>query len=264
MKRIAIGLTALAITLVVVVVIFLYSSLGSIITRAITTVGSEMVQAKVELKGTDIDIDSGTGALRGLVVANPAGFQTESAFRMDKIKLALDWKSIDGEVIHIEEISILGPEVTYELGENGSNIDAIQRNVDAFVKKYGESSQPEEKGAGEKTVETKLIIDEIHITGGQVHIAATIGKNQTASLPLPDIYLKDVGKKQNGATPGEVAQAVVDALKIAVLKAVLSQDLNKLKDSAAKVIENTTEVVGETLQKGAEGVTDAMNDIFGK
>lgn len=264
MKRIAIGLIALTAIAAVAGVIYLYSSLGSIITRIITTVGSEMVQAKVELKGTDIDIENGTGALRGLVVGNPEGFKTEFAFRMDKIKLALDWESIDGEVIHINEISIQAPEVTYEFGENGSNIEAIQRNVEAFVKKYADSSSPEEKDAGEKTTETKLIIDRIDITGGQVHVSTLLQDGETTTLPLPDIHLQDVGKKQNGATPGEVVQTIVDALKIAILKAVLSQDLNKLKDSAGKIIENTTEVVGDTLEKGAEGITDAMNNIFGK
>ena len=264
MKRIAIGLVALTAIAGVAGVIYLYSSLGSIITRVITTVGSEMVQAKVELKGTDIDIENETGALRELVVGNPEGFKTESAFRMDKIQLVLDWETIDGEAVHLKEISIQSPEVTYELGANGSNIDAIQRNVEAFVKKYGGSSPPEEKDEGEKTAETKLIIDHIDITGGQVHVSTLLQDGQTTALPLPDIHLQDVGKKQNGATPGEVVQTIVDALKIAILKAVLSQDLNKLKDSAGKIIENTTEVVGDTLQKGAEDVTNAMNDIFGK
>jgi len=263
MKRIALAVAALAITLIVTVIL-LYSSLGRVITTAITTLGSEMVQADVELEGTDIDTDSGTGALRGLVVSNPEGFKSEFVFKMNEVQLALDWHAIDKEPIHIQEISILAPEITYEWGPDGSNIEAIQRNVNAFVEKYGSDSSPQEKGDGKKAPDTHFIIDHVYITGGRIHASTTTGDGQTTTLPLPDIHLTDIGKKQNGATSGEVAQAIVDAWKSAILKAVLAMDMTTFKDSAAKIFEGTSQVVGESLQKSAEGVTETMNDIFSK
>lgn len=263
MKRLAIGLAALA-TLSIAAVFILYSSMGRVITTAITTLGSEMVQAEVTLKETYINTDSGTGALRGLVVGNPEGFKSEFAFRMNEVKLALDWKAIDQEPVHIQEISIMAPEITYEWGPDGSNMEAIQRNVNAFVEKYREGSPSQKPGEGQKEAETKFIIDHVYIKGSQIHISTTTEGSQTATIPLSDIYLQDIGKKQNGATSGEVAQVIVDAWKSAILKAVLAMDMTSLKDSAAKVFEGTTQVLGETLQKSAEGVTEAMNDIFGK
>ena len=116
-----------------------------------------------------------------------------------------------------------------------------------------------------------MVIDHVYVKDGKVNVSATLPGGQTATVPLPDIHLMDIGKQQNGATPGEVTQAIVDALKIAILKAVISLDLKNIANSAAKVIEDTAEVVqdamGEmgqgiegTLQKGTEGVSD----IFGK
>jgi len=273
MKRVVMGLAVLVVILVVGVLV-LYSSLGAIITKAVNTQGPEIVQAPVDLKETEIDATSGKGTLRSLVIGNPEGFETENLFKMDEIQITLDTDSITSDTVVIKEIFIQAPEVTYELGENGSNIDAIQRNINAFVKKHGGSSASREKSA-EKENGTKLIIEHVYVKGGKVNVSATLAGGQTATVSLPDIHLKDIGKKQNGATAGEVAKAIVDALKIAILKAVISVDLQNIKDSATKVIEGTAEVVqdamegmtqniGETLQKGTEGVTDSMKGLFGK
>ncbi len=269
MKRIGIGLVAL-IAILVVGVLILYSSLGAIITKAVNTEGPEIIQADVKLDETVIDATSGKGSLHGLFIGNPEGFETESAFKMDKIEITVDPGSITSDTIVINEINIQAPEITYEVGENGSNIDAIQRNVNAYVKKHIGASESKEKNS-EKENETQLIIEHFYVTGGTINVSATLPGGQTATVPLPDIHLRDIGKQQNGATPGEVTQAIVDALKIAILKAVISLDLKNIANSAAKVIEDTAEVVQdamgemgqgieETLQKGTEGVSD----IFGK
>ena len=60
MKRAAIGFAALIVILVVGVLV-LYSSLGAIITKAVTTAGPEIIQAKVNLDETVIDATSGKG-----------------------------------------------------------------------------------------------------------------------------------------------------------------------------------------------------------
>ena len=80
------------------------------------------------------------------------------------------------------------------------------------------------------------------------------------TVPLPDIHLQDIGKKVNGATPGEVAKAIIIALNKSVLKAVAPLHLDKVGDVAGKAVKG----VGDTLEKGAKGVGDAVSNIFGK
>ncbi len=268
MKRLAIGLASLIVILVVGALI-LYSSLGSIITKAVTTAGPEIVQARVELRETVIDASSGKGTMRGLLIGNPKDFETESAFKMEEVKLILDTDSVTSDTVIIKEISILAPDITYELGGNGSNIDAIQKNVDAFVKKYGGSSDSGDKGAA-KANGTKLVIDHVYIKGGKVNVSATFLGGKSITVSLPDLHLKDIGKAKNGATPGEVVKSILDALRGAILKAVAPLNLDKVGEAAGKVVEGAKDVaqgtvkgVEDTLQKGAEGVTDAVKGIFG-
>ncbi len=75
---------------------------------------------------------------------------------------------------------------------------------------------------------------------GTVTARAPEISDDTLSVPLPDIHLTDIGKDENGATPGEVARhamdAVVDSAKSAVgsiaLKAWL-KDAGEMADEAA-------------------------------
>ncbi len=258
MKRVAIGIAVLTVILVAGVLV-LYSSLGTIITTAVTTAGPEIVQAKVSLDKTVIDTSTGKGSLHGLIIGNPKGFKTESAFKMDKVEVTLDTDSIASDTVVVKEIDILAPEVTYELGGSGSNVSTLQNNVEAFVKKYIGASASNEK-APAKESGTKMIIDHLYVKGGKVNVSATLLGGKSMSVPLPDIHLTDIGKKAEGATPGEVVQSIISALNKAILKAIAPLNLDKVGEVAGDVVKG----VGDTLEKGTKGVTDAVSDLFGK
>ena len=259
MKRVVIGLAIVGVILVAGVLI-LYSSMGAIITAAITTAGPEIIKANVKLDETVIDTSTGKASLHGLLIGNPEGFKTESAFKMDKIEVALNTDSITSDTVIINKIDIVAPEVTYELGGSGSNVSAIQDNVDAFVKQYVGASESKEKTPAKEEGGTKMVIDHVYVKGGKVNVSATLLGGKSMTVPLPDIHLQDIGKKQNGATPGEVVQTIIGALNKAILKAVTPLNLDKVGDVAGKAVKG----VGDTLEKGAKGMTDSVKGLFGK
>jgi len=259
MKRVAIGLAALAVILVVGVLV-LYSSLGAIITKAVNSMGPEIIQAKVNLDETVIDATTGKGALHGLLIGNPKGFETDSAFKMDKIEIVLDTGSLTSDTIVINKIDIQAPEVTYELGGGGSNVAAIQENVDAYVKKTLGASETKEEEPSKKEGGTKMVIDHVYVKGGKVNISASLLGGKSMTVPLPDIHLKDIGKKEKGATPGEVVKSIIGALNKAIIKAVAPLDLGKVGDVAGKAVEGTKDAV----EGAAKGVTDSVKGLFGK
>ena len=71
-KRTAISLATLIIIVVIGVFIFLSSNLGSLIVDAVEGFGSKVTQSSVSLDSAEVAI-SGEGALKGLIVGNPAG-----------------------------------------------------------------------------------------------------------------------------------------------------------------------------------------------
>ena len=95
-------------------------------------------------------------------------------------------------------------------------------------------------GGGDVGQGPKFIIEHLYMRGGTVTDRAPEISDETLSVPLPDIHLTNIGKDENGATPGEVARqamdAVVDSAKSAVgsveLKAWL-KDAGEMADEAA-------------------------------
>ena len=270
------GVVGGAIIIVVVVFAFVLSNLDALVKEAVEKIGSEATQARVTLNKVEISLKSGSGALNGLKVGNPKGFQTPSAFELGRISVALDTGKIGGDVVVIKEIVIDRPQVTYELAGTASNVDAIKKNVDAYAKQFS-SGGAKKSGEG-----PKLIIDNLYIKGGQVGVSAAFLKGKSLSTPLPDVHLKDIGKKEKGADPAEVAQKVIDSMTQGASKAVSGLGLDKMMGDAAKAAGEATkalqqgagdatkaakegaESVGKTLEKGAGEAGEQLKKLFGK
>jgi hypothetical protein len=225
----------------------------------VETYSSEIIQAEVKLDGVELDPGSGRGELRGLTVGNPQGFKTPSAFKLGMVSLHVDIGSLTGDTIVIKEIIIDKPEVTYELGAGGSNIDAIRKNVEAYMGGGGGTGKKEDKGEG-----PKLIIENFYVRGGIVNVSATILAGKTLSVALPDIHLKDIGKEDDGATPGQVAEKILAAIGDGASSAVASIGVGKTLDSLKQVLGGSAEGAGAAISKATEGVRGAIGESAGE
>ena len=255
--------------------IFLLSNLDSLIKEAVEKVGSEATQAKVSLNEVSISIKSGSGSLRGLKVANPKGFKTPSAFELGGISITLDTGSIGQDPIVIKEITITKPQVTYELGAGGSNVDAIQKNVDAYAKQFASG------GAKKESEGPKIVIENLYIRGGEISVSAAFLQGKALTAPLPDVHLKDIGKEKKGASPAEITKKIIDSLTKGAGSAVGALNLDKMMESvtkgageAAKAIQekakgalgsvgDATKGAGETLEKGMGDAGKSIKKLFG-
>lgn len=257
-KGLLVGVAAVAAVIVVAVVYVVLSS-GDLIKAAVEKFGSEATRAEVTLDAVDLDLTSGKGALKGFVVGNPSGFKTPSAFKLGSVSIHVDAKTLAEDPVVIKEITVNAPEVTYELGDQGSNVDALQRNVDAYVKKMGGGSggqaSSSDGGGG-----PKLVIENLWVRGGKANVSASILQGESLSATLPDIHLKDIGKDQGGATPADVAKKVMDALNQSVGNAMASIGVGKTLDSlktklggAAEAATKAATGAVEDLKSGAAG-----------
>src|SRR5438132_4061417 len=108
---------------------WLFGNLDAIVKRGITRYGSQMTQARVEVDAVQIRTTDGSGAIRGLVVGNPAGFRTPHALKVALIEVAVDIRTLTDPVVVIKRIVIESPDVIYEKGDSMTNFEAIQRNI---------------------------------------------------------------------------------------------------------------------------------------
>ncbi|MDH3335685.1 MAG: hypothetical protein OEL50_03480, partial [Rhodospirillaceae bacterium] len=211
-KKILIGFGVLAIVAASGLYL-LASNINSIVKTAVEEGGSMVAGVAVRLDKSNIDLTNQRGALMGLSVANPSGFNTSYAFNFAAIGLELGEGSTSS-VLVIDKIVIDKPDITYEIGKLGSNVDAIQKNVDRFVSANDKTSsgtgasaeKPQSSGA------IKMIIKNLYIRDGKINVSASLMQGKTITTNLPEIHLKDIGKKSGGATAGEVAEQLIGAI----------------------------------------------------
>lgn len=80
-------------------------------------------------------------------------------------------------------------------------------------------------GAGKK-----FIIDHLYVRNAKASYSDTV------TLPIPDLHLRDVGKKTNGATAGEVLKEVWGSLSRGAT-GLASRALDAVKDGANSVLD---------------------------
>jgi hypothetical protein len=250
------GVAAVLIVVLAVVFYFVFTSLGSLIVAAVERFGSEATQAEVVLKGAEVSVTSGEGALRGLRVGNPKGFATDSAVRLGEISLKLDVATVTSDPVVIKEIVVQAPEVTYELGEAGSNIDALKRNVDRYTKQ--KSGGGGGQGGGGATA-PKLIIENLYLRDGTIKVSVTGLGGKTENVRLPTIHLRNIGKDTGGATPDQVMKVVFSHVSGSVGKAVAPLALDAVTGAA----EGGAEGAKDALEKGAKDAEDSLKGLLG-
>lgn len=251
--------------LVVVIGAGLYytmSNIGSFITAAVEKYGSEFTQVSVTLDETVIDITSGKGAMNGLTVGNPADFNTPYAIKLAGVSLQIDPSSLGSDTIIVKEVAIDGPEITYEIGGSGSNIAAIQENVERMIGGAGDTAPASDEESSSEG--PKVVIEHLYVRGGKVNVSATLLQGKTLTSPLPDIHLTDIGKEEGGASAGEVIAEVMDAIAKSAGSAASSVDLSALglSDISGKAMD-AVGAIGDTVKGGASGAGDALKDGAG-
>lgn len=274
MKRTTIITISMVVVLTGVLIFFLIFSMDSLVTMAVEKYGSQALDADVTLKKTQISLKSGKGTLTGLKVGNPKGFETESAFELGEISLTIDAPTITKGTVVIKEILIAAPQITYEIGPDGSNLDALQRNATSKAGGTSEASSdsaPKDSGtkkSGTKESGKKLIIESLIIRDGKVNVSAAglQGKKMTADLPM--VRMADIGKSGGGATPEEVVKKLIDALNQAAGGAVKSLGIGKVVDEVEGVVKGAKEAL-ETgdpaeIEKKAGEIGNAVKGLFGK
>ena len=245
--------------IVVAAVVFLFSNLDGIIKEAVEKFGSEFTEAKVELKEVELSISSGKGALRGFSVGNPKGFQTDNAMKLGEVSFEVDPNTVTSDVIVIKQVLVAGPQITYELGDGGSNIDVLQANVQKNTGGAGGGKSEKPAASGEKKEGPKLIIENLIIRDGKVAVSAAFLKGKKLGSPLPTIHLKGIGKEKKGASPAEVADKVFTAIKNAATKSVKVLDLGKLQDLA----KGGVDAAKKAAEEASKGATDAVKGVTG-
>lgn len=247
-------LVILGVLLGVVVVggIVLTFALGSIVTKGVNTFGPKITGTKVVLDHAAISPFTGSGTLSGLFVGNPEGWKSDKAFSMAKVHVSVAPLSVLGDHIVIKDVFIDGPEFVYETKIISSNIKDLLNNIE---KNLGTSSdtaagKPADSAPAAKSGKPlKFEIKQFRLQNAKV----TLGVGPTAiTLPMPPLTLTDLGTKEGGITPDQIA--------VKVMTNVLGNIVSAVAHSAGQL----SSAAGATATDAASGAVKSIKSLFGK
>ena len=255
------------IIIVIIVLVIGISNLGPMIKTAVNTYGPKMTKTEVHLGDVDVSIFSAEVKLQDFYLGNPKGFKSPDAIKVGSIYVNVDEGSITGETIIIDKIEVVGPQITYEKARRTDNFKSILNNIEEAVG-TGERSKKQAEKEGESK---KILIRDFSVKDGKVNLATSILGGKSISVPLPDIHLKNVGKKEGGVSPAEAFKEVFAALYGEITSPAVTDALNRGLKAIGSEIETVgtdakkgLEEAGDGAKKGIEGAADKVKGLFGK
>jgi hypothetical protein len=250
----AIGGAALGLILLVAVAgYFFLSNLDGIIKDVIEQVGSEVLQTRVSLDGVELDLSTGAGRLTGLTIANPPGYESDYAFNLNDIVIAISPASLTKAVIVISQVKIDGASLIAEQKGTQTNLGELLKNIESSS---GESGQQAPAVDGEPAAnEVRLMVENFSFTNTQATVLSE--KSGENSLKVPDVRRSNIGDKKTGMTPEQLAEEILRSVVKEVENAV-GQYLGKL---AADAVEKK---LTEKMSEGDKSKLDGVKALFKK
>lgn len=227
MKKIILAVVALVVIVIGGALYYVFTNLNAIVEAAIEKYGSQTTKTAVQVDKVRIQLTDGAGAISGLSIANPKGFDSQNAFALGAIETQIDIKSLAKGPITIDKVIVRKPQVFYEMNKDRqSNLNELYKNIAASTGGSSSTSKP-----AAKSEEPKLIIRRFEFADATVE-ANVVPLNKKYTLKLPAIEMQNLGGK-NGATPSEISREVLDTITQRALAAVKQAGIDD-KVQAAK------------------------------
>lgn len=210
---------------------------------------------------------SGRFEIGGLNLANPQGYDEPVAFSVASVSVDVNVLSLFTKRIHVREISIESPYVSYVFDAAGSNNFArIAAHAAAKSEsKTADGAAAEAKPKDASAEKVRVVIDRLCVNGTWV-------KYRMLKLPIPVPTLTNIGKDDDddeageaqGATLEEVRDKVWNAIKdsfsgfgagLGAAAGAVGQSASNILKSASALL-TSTNAVGSVTQGAAQTAKD--------
>lgn len=260
--KIVLWTIAIILVLTIVAVLAIPLWLGPTVRGVANSAVPSLTGCEFKLDQCDINPYSGKIFLGGLSLKNPKGFDEPEAVSFESLKIDLSFASLLTDKIHVNDITLEKPFVSYVFdGEGTNNFERIAAYVEAHS---GSEKKEKEAKDDDKKDGPKVLIDRLCINGTKVKYRKVL-----IPIPVPTFtkigYGKDDDKKKvddknkektesaeeaKGASFEEAGELIWDSIKD---KFSVSGAVGAVGDAAAGAVG----AVGEAATGAVKGVSDA-------
>ncbi|NKB33617.1 MAG: hypothetical protein GKR91_11020 [Pseudomonadales bacterium] len=234
----------------------LFYYFDSIVKSGVEVVGTQVLGSEVSVESVSVSPLNGMGSISGLSIANPEGFDSDYAFQLEEMSVVLNTSTVFEDVLVIDSITIVQPQITYETRIVSDNIRALIENI---------SSDSSGSSAAESSTESggrRIVIREFRMLDPQLNLVAAV---VNAPFQLPDVELNDIGAEDNSTTVSDALRLILSTLS----RSILSSNLPSIDDLRNEVegrlqdgVEALESRLDNSVEDAAEEVTDRLHSIL--
>jgi hypothetical protein len=224
-RKVMVGGVAVALVIAIVGVVLFLGRVDRYVAGEIEEYGGAATGTQVSVGGVDIAVTKGRGEIDRLTIANPQGFGTDYAVRLDNIRLAVALGSLTGKVPVVNEAVVDGAHFNIEQRGEATNLTTIQRNM----------KQTEPPATTRSEEEGRIRIDRFRLKNASVTLTSDL-LDKPETFELKDIVVQDIGR-DGGATYGEATEAVLTPILAAARSAAQDRLRQVATDSARQQVE---------------------------
>jgi hypothetical protein len=236
-SKIIAGLSGVLLLGVIASGFYLSRNLPVIVKKAVETYAPKTTGTAVKLNRVRFNFMTGSVTLKNFVVKNPKGYKSDHAFQFDGLVFRLDLSTVFNKIIVIREFSIDGASIIAE--QRGLNARTNLQEIADYAQRAKPAPAKSNKNKGPRLIVSRLVFSDNTVD----LVSESLGARK---IKLPDIVLKDIGKKEGGLTPDQLTQRVTQL--------VTAQVSNAVKDELKRM----------AVEKGKESMIDKMNSWLGK
>lgn len=254
---------------VAVLAICTWAAINPIIMGAVPAIGSKVTGTEVTLGGVDLSLLRGSLELRDFVVGNPEGYNTPNLMSVGRIYVKLDLLSVFSDTVHIQAIEILDPVITYEVGMGNSNVGMLLKHLDGGGGPAADSEESAERPSETPTAADagqgggkKVVIDQVSVKGGSVHLSAKLMQGTAVPVPLPPITINGIGKSGDDGRADEGASLVEAGGRI--LKSICASAVDvagKAWSGLVDVGKSAGKAIGEAGKAAGKAIDEAAGAV---
>ena len=250
--------------LLVILLIAVYFSLGTIVKKVVTGVVPSVTQTTASIDNVDVSLFSGRIAFSDFFIGNPAGFSDNNAFQIKNVVVEFDPKSIFTNTIVVNKVLVDGTQITAELNQKGDiNLNTLYKNINAYVNKGAPApaqSKAEPKAQAQTTEGGKgVALKMLSVTDSAINLVVL---KQSQRIPLPNINYVDKGERRSISETVALIMNKITKESLAGIQKSGQELINKqLKNIQNAAKEAAQKQLGEIKNQAAESLSESVGGL---
>jgi len=248
--------------LVIVVAVAIHLFADRAVKIGIEKAGSKALNVGVKVQDVDLSILGGSIGLENLAIDNPPGYQHEKLLELKDAYVAVNIRSLLGDVVNITDIKLAGANLVLE--QKG----IISNNLQDIIKSIPAAGETEQEPSGKKLHIDNLELSDITV---RVKLLPVPGKLDTVTLKLKPIKMTDLGadnKLDVAALSGKILVALAGGIAEQGAGVLPDEIIGPLSDQLKRLGALSGALLdegGKILKGGADlgkDITEGLKDLL--